>query len=133
MIIRQALRRPSSLRSRCPKYVQSHYHSHEHERTPPFTPPEDAILSASLARVPELGFTVDALTQGARDARYPDVSVNLFTAGPFALVRYHLVNQRLALGSKQIEQHLSVDSNIKAIVLERLRANTSVIHKWQEV
>ena len=133
MIVRQALRRPTSLRSGCPKSVQSHYHSYEHERTPLFTPPEDAILSASLAHVPELGFTVDTLTQGARDARYPDISVNLFPAGPFALVHYHLVNQRLALGSKQVEQHLSVDSKIKAIALERLRANTRVIHKWQEV
>lgn len=129
-MIRQALRRPPSLH---PVFAERAYHSYEHERTSPFTPPEDAVLSASLAQVPKLGFTADALAQGARDAAYRDVSVNLFPAGPFALVHYHLVTQRRALASKQVEQDTSVDSKIRKLALERLHANIAIIDRWQEV
>ena len=129
-MIRQALRRPPSLHLVLAKRA---YHSYEHEGTSPFSPPEDAVLSASLAQVPKLGFTIDALAQGARDAGYRDVSINLFPAGPFALVHYHLVTQRRALASKQVEQDPSVDSKIRSLALERLRANIAVIDRWQEV
>ena len=129
-MIRQARRRPPSLR---PIPTKRAYHSYEHERTSPFTPPEHALLSASLAQVPKLGFTVDALAQGARDAGYRDLSINLFPAGPFALVRYHLITQRRALATKQVEQDPSVDSKIRSLALERLRANITVIDRWQEV
>ena len=129
-MIRQALRRPPSLHR---VSAERAYHSYEHERTSPFTPPEHAVLSASLAQVPKLGFTVDALAQGARDAGYRDVSINLFPAGPFALVHYHLVTQRRALASKQVELDTSVHSKIKKLALARLHANIAIIDRWQEV
>ena len=129
-MIRPALRRPPSLRL---VFAERAYHSYEHERTSPFTPPEDAVLSASLAQVPKLGFTADALAQGARDAGYRELSINLFPAGPFALVHYHLVTQRRALASKQVEQDTSVDSKIRNLALERLHANIAIIDRWQEV
>ena len=129
-MILQALRRPPSLH---PIFAKRAYHSYEHDRTSPFTPPEHALLSASLAQVPKLGFTLDALAQGARDAGYRDISINLFPAGPFALVRYHLVTQRQALASKPVEQDPSVNSKIRSLALGRLRANNAVIDRWQEV
>lgn len=129
-MIRRVLHRPPSPHL---VFTKSTYHSYEHERTSPFTPPEDAVLSAGLAQVPKLGFTVDALAQGARDAGYRDVSINLFPAGPFALVHYHLVTQRRALASKQLEQGTSVDSKIRKLALERLHANAGIIDRWQEV
>ncbi|KAL8695239.1 MAG: hypothetical protein Q9218_000277 [Villophora microphyllina] len=112
------------------------YHSYERDSSPPYTPAEEAILSAAIAHVPEHGFTTTALTSGARDAGYLDVSANLFPAGAFSLVKYHLVTQRLALG-----KHSSVVSNtedihvldkVRALTFRRLKASQPIIHRWQE-
>ena len=111
------------------------YHSYEHDRPPPFSPTEDHILSAALSHVPTLGFTTTALTQGARDAGYLDISTNLFPAGPFSIVNYHLVTQRLALakGATPASQDSSkIPTNIKTFILRRLHANKTIIHRWQE-
>lgn len=111
------------------------YYSYEHDPTPPFTPAESSILSAALIHVPHHGFTASALTLGARDAGYPDVSTNLFPRGPFDLIHYHLVTQRLALGT-QIQfpdAKMGVGARVRALALQRLRANKAVIHRWQEV
>ena len=111
------------------------YHSYEHQDPPPFTPAEEAMLAAGLSHVPTHGFTSTALTLGARDAGYPDVSTNLFPRGPFDLVRYHLVTQRLALKERIQFPHdrLGVGAKVRLLALERLRANQSIIHRWQEV
>ena len=111
------------------------YHSYEHDDPPPFTPTEEAILAAGLSHVPTHGFTSTALTLGTRDAGYPDVSTNLFANGPFDLVRYHLVTQRLALKERIQFPHdrLGVGAKVRLLALERLRANQGIIHRWQEV
>ena len=132
-MIRQAVRKPPSLACLSARNWRCQYHSYEHEKISPFAPTQTAILSAGLTLVPELGFTHDALVQGARDAGYRDISVNLFPEGVFALVQYHLATQRLALASKRIEQDLSTAWKVKELALERLRANTPIIHRWQEV
>ncbi len=128
----------SILRSHCSRkpWTGRQYHSYEHETAPPFPPTENAILSASLSHVPTQGFSIDALACGARDVGYRDVSVNLFPAGAFALVQYHLVTQRLALGNgnePDIDHDRGVTANIKNLALQRLRANGAIIHRWQEV
>ena len=132
-MIRQTLRRPSLSRALLAKHSRCRYHSYEHEKAPFFHPTETSILSAGLALVPELGFTHDALIQGARDAGYPDISTNLFPDGVFALVRYHLATQRLALSSKHVDQDLRTALKVKEIALKRLHANAPLIHRWQEV
>ena len=112
------------------------YHSYEHDRAPPFTEAENAILSAGLTHVPTQGFSNNALTSGARDVGYRDVSVNLFPAGAFALVQYHLVTQRLALVDTKeldIDHGLGVAANIERLALRRLHANKTIVHRWQEV
>lgn len=112
------------------------YYSYEHHATPPFAPAETAILSAAFSHVPSLGFTTEALTQGARDAGYLDASVNLFPSGAFALVNYHLVTRRLALAeseSSPSHQSRSTAEEVKRLILKRLHANASIIHRWQEV
>ena len=111
------------------------YHSQEHEDPPPFSRAEDAILSAGLSHVPTHGFTSTALTLGARDAGYPDVSTNLFPKGPFDLVRYHLVTQRRALKERIQFPHdgLGAGAKVRLLALERLRANQGIIHRWQQV
>ena len=111
------------------------YHSYEHDDPPVFTPTEETILAAGLAHVPTHGFTSTALTLGTRDAGYPDVSTNLFPNGPFDLVRYHLVTQRLALKERIQFPHdrLGVGAKVRLLALERLRANQGIIHRWQEV
>jgi len=128
----------SFLRSHCCRkpWTGRQYHSYEHETAPPFPPTESAILSAGLAHVPTQGFSIDALACGARDVGYRDVSVNLFPAGAFALVHYHLVTQRLALGNSNepgIDQDRGVAANIKNLALSRLHANRAILHRWQEV
>ena len=109
------------------------YHSYEHEQTPPFSPVEDAILSAAITHVPTQGFSTNALAQGAQDAGYRDVSINLFPKGPFTLVQYHLTTQRLALAKSFEKQGENVDNNIRDIAWQRLQANKAVITRWQEV
>ena len=111
------------------------YHSYEHDRPPPFSPTEDRILSAALSHVPTHGFTTTALAQGARDAGYLDISTNLFPAGPFSIVNYHLVTQRLALAKDATPARhdpISIPTNIKTLILRRLHANKAIIHRWQE-
>ena len=111
------------------------YHSYEHDRPPPFNPTEDRILSAALSHVPTHGFTTTALTQGARAAGYLDISTNLFPAGPFSIVNYHLVTQRLALAKEATparHDSSNISTNIKTLIARRLHANKTIIHQWQE-
>ena len=111
------------------------YHSYEHERPPPFVPTESRILSAALSHVPTHGFATAALTQGARDAGYLDVSTNLFPTGPFSIVNYHLVTQRLALAKDAPSTNNNpnnISENIRTLALRRLHANKPIIHRWQE-
>lgn len=116
------------------------YHSYEHQQPPPFGAAEDSILSAALSHVPNHGFTAAALTQGARDAGYLDVSTNLFPHGPFSIVNYHLVTQRLALADNALElaqppaslSSEDVLANIRTLALRRLHANKLIIQRWQQ-
>lgn len=114
---------------------RSAYHSYEHGAPPPFPAVETAILSAALAHVPTHGFTTTALCHGAGDAKYRDVSINLFPAGAFALVNYHLVTQRLALAKSRPspDQAASIGAEVRRLVWKRLYANVPIIHRWQEV
>jgi ubiquinone biosynthesis protein COQ9 len=117
------------------------YHSYDHPQPPgPFNAVEEAILSASLAHVPSHGFTHAALSLGAKDVDYLDVSTNLFPKGPWSLVHYHLVNQRLALAGKTASSREEVGGKrkgvgvkVKELTWERLLANRDIIHRWQEV
>lgn len=119
---------------------QCAYHSYDYTQPPPFPPAESAILAAAYAHVPDHGFTIDALKLGARDAGYLDVSTNLLPRGVFDLVNYHLVTQRLALqnsvqfpASGENAKPLGVGVKVRTLTLARLRANSSIIHRWQEV
>ncbi|KAK3173402.1 hypothetical protein OEA41_006731 [Lepraria neglecta] len=127
-----ALKPSSCVRS---KPCRRLYHSYEHERPPPFAPTESRILSAALSHVPTHGFATAALIQGARDAGYLDVSTNLFPTGPFSIVNYHLVTQRLALAKDAPSTNdtaNNISENIRTLALRRLHANKPIIHRWQE-
>ncbi|RYP65236.1 hypothetical protein DL771_008400 [Monosporascus sp. 5C6A] len=129
------------------------YHSHDHPPPPGvFNAAENAILSAAYAHVPEHGFTQRALSLGARDAGYPDISTNLLPQGPFSLIRYHLVTQREALAPKSkvifnisaattptsqdgdaaSATHWKVSDKVERLTWERLLGNRGVNHRWQE-
>ncbi|RVX75293.1 hypothetical protein B0A52_00646 [Exophiala mesophila] len=110
------------------------YFSVHHPHPPPFPPAHEKILSCALDRVPQYGFTEDALKLGSRDAGYLDVSVQLFPRGVFDLINYHLVSQRLALkdGVQFPENtHQGLTSKVRTLVMARLRANRDIIHQWQ--
>lgn len=112
------------------------YFSIYHPDPRPFPPTQERILSAALARVPQYGFTEDALILGAKDAGYLDVTVQIFPRGVFDLINYHLVTTRLAL--KDTVQfpsaaNLGLTSKVKSLAMARLRANKDIIHQWQGV
>ncbi|MCJ1319691.1 Ubiquinone biosynthesis protein coq9, mitochondrial [Xylographa vitiligo] len=128
------LRGPISTKRSTVSSFHRYYHSYEHDPDPPFTDAEDAILSAALNHVPSQGFTTLALTRGAEDAGYLDVSTNLFLRGPFDLIHYHLVTQRSALKDRVQfpDPTIGVGAKVRALALQRLQANKAIIHRWQE-
>ena len=115
--------------------LRSLYHSYEHEPPAAYPANEEAILSAALKHVSQYGFTREALTSGANDAGYLDISTNLFPKGVFELVRYHLITQRLGLQTKVQfpEQRMGVGIKVRTLILERLRGNAEadVVRHWQ--
>ncbi|OAA73784.1 ubiquinone biosynthesis protein COQ9 [Cordyceps fumosorosea ARSEF 2679] len=119
------------------------YHSYDHPPTAgPFGGAEEAILAAAYRHVPEHGFSARALGLGARDAGYLDVSPSVLPdGGAFALIRYHLVSQRLGLASasdalfkqqQQQQQRVGVGAKVAALTWARLLGNRDVIQHWQE-
>jgi ubiquinone biosynthesis protein COQ9 len=112
------------------------YYSIHHPDPHPFPQTHEKILSAALDRVPQYGFTEEALTMGAKDAGYLDVSVQLFPRGVFDLIDYHLVTQRLALKNNvqfPDNARLGLGSKVRILAMARLRANKKIIHQWQGV
>lgn len=131
---RNTLRRSTSLATRLRLPYSRPYFSQYHPGSPPFPPAQDTILSAALRRVPEHGFTQQALTLGAKDVGYLDVSVQLFPRGVFDLILYHLITQRLALKSNvqfPEDVKLGIGRKVKTLAMTRLRANKDIIHQWQ--
>ncbi|KAI1370282.1 ubiquinone biosynthesis protein COQ9 [Hypoxylon crocopeplum] len=117
------------------------YHSYDHPPPPgDFSVAEKSILSAAYRHVPEHGFTQHALSLGARDAGYLDISTNLLPEGPFSLIRYHLVTQREALAPRSeaifdeatATAPLQVPDKVERLTWERLLGNKEVNHRWQE-
>ena len=133
--MRHVLRLPPSIRPLVVRAYQA-YHTVGEPRTPPYREPEQAILSSALGHVPTHGFTQEALALGAKEAGYLDISSNLFPKGPFDLVMYHLVTQRLGL--REIIQFpnekTGVGRKVRSLVLARLHANVDagVVPRWQE-
>jgi ubiquinone biosynthesis protein COQ9 len=123
----------------CPScYARHHrsYYSSAYPDPPPFPPAEAAILSAALHHVPRHGFTATALSLGAKDAGYLDVSVQLFPKGAFDLIHYYLVMQRLGLKNRlhfPEETKLGVAAKVRALAWARLLANKEIVHQWQGV
>lgn len=136
MALRNVLRTPCSLRPLLLQSPRALYHSYEETKPPPYREAESAILSSALSYVPTHGFTPEALTLGAKDAGYLEVSANLFPKGPFELVKYHLVMQRLGLKDRiQFpDEKMGVGRKVRSLVLDRLRANADagIVHRWQE-
>ncbi|KAL1999922.1 hypothetical protein VTN02DRAFT_3804 [Thermoascus thermophilus] len=128
------------------------YHSQYHPPPPPhdYTTSQVSILSAALRHVPEHGFTHRALVLGARDAGFLDVSLQLLPRGEMDLVLFWLASRRGLLKGlvegglfekkqqqQQQQQHaatkeFSVEEKVKILVLERLRMNEEIVHRWQD-
>jgi hypothetical protein len=131
------LSRHCHLFPRHPVRIFRHAYFSEHHPDPaPFPPTQDKILSSALSHVPHLGFSSEALSLGAKDAGYLDVSVQLFPRGVYDLINYHLVTQRLALKNRvqfPEDGRLGVGKKVKILTMQRLQANKDIIHQWQEV
>lgn len=130
------------------------YHSKHHPDPPAheYTNSQTTILSAALNHVPEHGFTLDSLTLGARDVGFLDVSVQLFPRRELDLVFFWLASRRGLLrgkvenglfedlsisdprtGKVKKGNELSVEEKVKVLILERLKMNKEIRHKWQDV
>ncbi|KAL3461403.1 COQ9-domain-containing protein [Aspergillus heterothallicus] len=119
------------------------YHSHHHPDLPPheYTNSQTTILIAALKHVPTHGFTRDALTLGARDTGFLDVSIQLLPRGEFDLILFWLASRRGLLRAA-VEQNgllkspdsnlVSVEERTRTLIMERLRMNTDIIHQWQD-
>ncbi|KAF2229257.1 ubiquinone biosynthesis protein COQ9 [Viridothelium virens] len=118
-------------------HLSSPYYSSAFPTEPPYPPTESEILSAALSRVLDHGFTSRALSLGATDAGYLEVSANLFPRREFEIVLYHLVRERMRLGERvQFAEEgggrtvgarrLGVGEKIQSLVMGRLRANVEV-------
>jgi hypothetical protein len=117
-------------------HLKRTYFSIHHPDPPPFAETQDRILSAAIERVPEYGFTQKALTLGAKDAGYLDVTVQLFPRGVFDLINYHLVTQRLSLKDHvQFPEGgtLGMGRKVRTLAMARLRANSDTIQHWKGV
>jgi ubiquinone biosynthesis protein COQ9 len=135
---------------RTPLTLRRTYHSTLHPRLPDheYTNSQTAILTASLAHVQAHGFTPAALTLGARDAGFLDVSVQLLPRGEFDLILFWLASRRGLLRGKVEEgglfrriaaekgkdvHELKIEERIRGLLLERLRMNGEVKDVWQDV
>ncbi|KAK6064426.1 rpsU-divergently transcribed protein [Seiridium cupressi] len=127
--------------SQCAARNLRSYHSYDRPPPPgPFNAAERTILSAAYAHVPEHGFTQHALTLGARDAGFLDISASLLPNGPFSLIKYHLVTKREGLAPKSVAifgpgaeaERLPIGQKVEQLTWERLLENKDVIHRWQE-
>jgi ubiquinone biosynthesis protein COQ9 len=126
--------KPPSLRYPSSASLRPYYSEH-HPDPPPFPQIQESILSSSLKHVPRHGFSPKALTLGAQDAGYLEVSVQLFPGGVYDLINYHLVTQRLALKNNvqfDPDTKLGVGRKVKILTMERLKANKDIIHQWQD-
>lgn len=117
------------------------FHSYDHPATdtPVFNATETTILSSAYKHIPELGFGQAALSRGARDAGYLDISTTALQHGPFSLIRYHLVTRREGLSERCDKiygetgsQNLAIRDRVERLAWERLLGNAELIHKWQE-
>lgn len=133
-----------------PLTLRRSYHSALHPRLPDheYTNSQTAILTAALSHVQAHGFTAKALTLGARDAGFLDVSVQLLPRGEFDLILFWLASRRGLLRGKVEEgglfrriaaekgkdvHELSVEERVRGLLLERLRMNGDVKDVWQDV
>ena len=130
-----AWRRSTSLDRRSqPSFCVRTYYSEHHPNPPPYPKIQESILSAALKRVPQHGFTDEALTLGGKDVGYLDVSIQLFPRRAFDLINYHLMTQRLALKDNvqfPEDAKLGTGRKIKTLAMTRLRGNRDIIHQWQ--
>lgn len=117
------------------------YHSQFHAPLPTheYTNSQTAILSAAIKHIPDHGFTKHALMLGARDMGFLDVSIQLFSRQEMDLIVFWLASRRGLLRSKvenglfEGKEKLGVEEKIKTLVLERLKMNNEIIHRWQDV
>jgi ubiquinone biosynthesis protein COQ9 len=127
-----------------PSHQHRLYHSQHHPDPPPheYTNSQTTILTAALRHVPTHGFTRDALTLGARDTGFLDVSIQLLPRGEFDLILFWLASRRGLLRAA-VEQNgllkptdsnlVSVEEKTRKLIMERLRMNTEIKHQWQDV
>ncbi|KAF2206303.1 hypothetical protein CERZMDRAFT_53427 [Cercospora zeae-maydis SCOH1-5] len=135
--------RPLLLRRAQIPLQPSQYHSYEHPAPPPYPEPANSILSSALTHVPGKGFSLEALTLGAKDQGFLDITAsNLFRKGSFDLIQYYLTTQRLTLKdyiqfpdpATSQQKPLGTGQKVRSLILARLRRNvdTQILPHWSQ-
>lgn len=114
------------------RFLRKDYHSYEHAPADTYHTAERAILNAAMKHVPEHGFTLAAIKKGAVDTGHLEISHNLFPSGPFDLIRFHLLTQRMKLQEVNLAGTDGTGGKIRTLLQARLQANEPYIHQWQE-
>ncbi|CAB4490272.1 ubiquinone biosynthesis protein COQ9 [Rhizophagus irregularis] len=108
--------------------------------TPPPTPPNPPnpipaeILKASLPFVNQYGWSIDALSQGAKTLGYPNISHGLFPKGGAELIDYFLEDCRRKMSHEIFDKMngLKVHQKIRFACVTRLNLTKPYIRKWPE-
>lgn len=107
------------------------FHSYEHAPADRYNQAEQTILKAAMTHVPQHGFSLRAIQNGATDTGHLEITHNLFPKGAFELIRYHLITERLALQHVEIPAH-GVGKKVRSLLAARIKANEQYIHQWQD-
>ena len=99
------------------------------------------ILDAAMARVPEMGWTKEALRAGAADAGFSSVTAGVVGGGPAELLRHHVRTSDAKLEDIMAEETAKLESRgeplrsrhfVREMLERRLRMNAPYLRHWAE-
>ncbi|KAI8929057.1 COQ9-domain-containing protein [Entophlyctis helioformis] len=101
------------------------------------TTPQAHILEAALCHVPALGWTQEALSAGAKDHGYVDITHGLFPRGPVELVEYFIQSRTRLIAPTLADEgidlsQMGVTARVRAASIARLRMTQPYINKWPQ-
>ncbi|KAI8812790.1 COQ9-domain-containing protein [Cladochytrium replicatum] len=97
--------------------------------------PTERLLSASLANVPELGWSYEALRRGAISLGYSSASHGLADRGPIELVEYFIRRSTREMSEEMKHMDLKsmrVTQTVRTACIMRMKMTTPYIKRWPE-
>ncbi|KAH6575219.1 hypothetical protein BASA62_002038 [Batrachochytrium salamandrivorans] len=99
--------------------------------------PQARLLEASLPFVPEHGWTLQAISQGARSLGYTDVTHGLLPRGPIELVEHFIQSRTRMIAPTLAEQQIDLSqmgmtARVRTACIARLMMTAPYVHKWPQ-